>query len=94
MRTFLNLLYSVIVGLALFVTGICAGEAAIDYVTYGHVAPAVETTEAYPMVYYRELKHLGNGVYLCEVWAHNNMNTTIMKLTASEKAKLQRAYAK
>ena len=51
--------------------------------------PAV-AAEAYPMVYYRELKNIGGGNYLCEVWTTSYLDTTLMKLTATEKAKLRR----
>lgn len=42
------------------------------------------------MVHYRELKNLGGGNYLCEVWTTTYLDNTLMKLTASEKAKLRR----
>jgi len=54
-------------------------------------AVTIETTETYPIVRYRELKNLGGGNYLCEVWTDSYLDTTLMKLTASEKAKLQRS---
>lgn len=52
---------------------------------------AAATASEYPgePVYYRELKNLGGGTYLCEVWVGSRAST-IMKLTASEKAKLWR----
>lgn len=52
---------------------------------------AATTTSAYPgePVYYQELKNLGGGIYLCEVWMRSGPST-IIKLTASEKAKLWR----
>ncbi len=54
-------------------------------------ASATATTSEYPgePVYYQELKNLGGGTYLCEVWVGSRAST-IMKLTASEKAKLWR----
>jgi hypothetical protein len=63
----------------------------------GITTPAsADSPAAYPprIVYYNELKNLGGGSYLCEVWSHPNLNTTLMKLTASEKAKLRKAYVK
>lgn len=44
-----------------------------------------------PVAYYHELKNLGNGNYLCEVWSPSTLGVTLMKLTASEKAKLKRS---
>jgi hypothetical protein len=52
---------------------------------------ATAAAETYPIVRYRELKNLGGGNYLCEVWTQSYLDTTLMKLTASEKAKLQRS---
>jgi hypothetical protein len=54
-------------------------------------AATAATAETYPIVRYRELKNLGGGNYLCEVWTQSYLDTTLMKLTASEKAKLQRS---
>ena len=42
------------------------------------------------VVYYQELKNLGGGNYLCVVWIPYGGRATIIKLTAIEKAKLQR----
>jgi spore maturation protein SpmB len=57
-------------------------------------ASATTDAEAYPIVFYQELKNLGGGNYLCEVWTQYRVDATIIKLTASEKAKLQRSYIK
>jgi hypothetical protein len=59
-------------------------------------AKADPTTATSPIqiVYYQELKNLGGGSYLCEVWSQANRDSTIIKLTASDKAKLKRAYIK
>lgn len=57
-------------------------------------ADTTKTTQTQEVVRYRELKNLGGGLYLCEVWTQYSVDATIIKLTASEKAKLQRAYIK
>jgi hypothetical protein len=58
-------------------------------------APAATAeTESAPVVYYHELKNLGNGIFLCEVWTSRDRGSTILKLGHYEKLKLQRVYGK
>ena len=93
MKSFLDSLCTVLMATAIFTIFFSVGDALIEKAAGEPAPPAVESV-TYPVVYYQELKNLGGNSYLCEVWAGNNDRRTIMKLTASEKAKLQRGYLK
>jgi hypothetical protein len=83
-----------VLGLALSIMLLVIGVGGYDMATASDDSVRVESTEAYPIVFYQELKNLGGGNYLCEVWTQYRVDATIIKLTASEKAKLQRSYIK